>query len=162
LSGWRAFGVGLPNTIVNQIVYNPLVDVVALSLFGRGTWLLYDATAYFATANVLRFGLADNDSAPDAGFLTNGIYASRNLEKAGLGTLTINGTTSYPGTTSVLAGRLAANGNLSSSSALFVGPNGTLGGIGIVPTTTVAGILAPGNSIGTITVNGNLTFMPGS
>ena len=27
-------GLGLPNTIVNQIVYNPAVDVLALSLFG--------------------------------------------------------------------------------------------------------------------------------
>lgn len=162
LSGWRAFGFGLPNAIVNQLVYNPSVDVLAVNLFGRGAWLLYDVTAYFPTATVLRFGLADNDSAPPESILTNGVYASRDLEKVGTGTLTIAGTTRYSGTTSVLGGQLAANGNLSSSSDLFVGPGGTLGGTGIVPTTVVAGTLGPGNSIGTITVNGNLTFNPGS
>ena len=72
LSGWRAFGFGLPNTIANQLVYNPAVDVLAVSLFGRGAWLLYDVTAYFPSAFVLRFGLADNDSAPPASVLTNG------------------------------------------------------------------------------------------
>ncbi len=162
LSGWRAFGFGLPNTIVNQLVYNPAVDVLAVNLFGRGAWLLYDVTAYFPTATVLRFGLADNDSAPPASILTNGTHASRNLEKVGTGTLTITGTTSYTGATSVLGGRLVANGNLSSSSELFVAAAGTLGGSGIVPSTEVAGTLAPGNSIGTITVNGNLAFVPGS
>ena len=43
------------------MTYNPTVDVLAMSLLGRGTWLLYDTTAYFSTATVLRFGLADND-----------------------------------------------------------------------------------------------------
>ena len=49
-SNWRAFGFGLPNTIVNQLIYNPTVDVLAVSLFGRGAWLLYDVTTYFPTA----------------------------------------------------------------------------------------------------------------
>ncbi|WIM09256.1 autotransporter domain-containing protein [Enhydrobacter sp.] len=170
LSPWRAFGFGLPNTIANQLVYNPDADVLAVSLWGRGAWLLYDVTAYFPSALVLRFGLADNDSTPPDSILTNGDYASRNLEKVGTGTLTIDGTTSYTGTTGVLGGRLIANGNLTSSSALFVDAAGTLGGTGIVPTTTVSGVLAPGNPAGNpagnptgnLTVNGNLTFNPGS
>jgi autotransporter-associated beta strand protein len=162
LSPWRAFGFGLPNTIANQLVYNPEADVLAVSLWGRGAWLLYDVTAYFPSALVLRFGLADNDSAPPDSILTNGDYASRNLEKVGTGTLTIDGTTSYSGTTSVLGGRLIANGNLTSSSALFVDAPGTLAGTGIVPTTTVSGVLAPGNPTGNLTVAGNLTFNPGS
>ena len=67
----------------------------------RGAWLLYDVTAYFPSALVLRFGLADNDSAPPASFLTNGNYAYASLEKVGSGTLTISGTTGYTGSTSV-------------------------------------------------------------
>ena len=47
LANWRAFGVGLPNTIVNQMSYNENADVLAVSLFGRGAWLLYDVTAYY-------------------------------------------------------------------------------------------------------------------
>jgi autotransporter-associated beta strand protein len=162
LANWRTFGLGLPNTIVNQIVYNPAVDVLALSLFGRGAWLLYDVTAYFPSATVLRFGLADNDSTPPASFLTNGNYAARSLEKVGSGTLTISGTTAYTGSTSVLAGQLVANGNLSSSSGVFVAGGAMLSGTGIVPSTVVSGALAPGNSPGTLTVSGNLTFNGGS
>jgi autotransporter-associated beta strand protein len=162
LSGWSSFGRGLPNTIVSQLTYNPSVDVLAVGLYGRGAWVMYDVTSFFSTATTLRFGLADNDSAPDASFLTNGVYASRNLEKVGAGTLTIDGTTSYKGTTRVLGGQLTANGDLRSSSSLFVGPAGMLRGTGMLPSTTVSGVLAPGNSIGTLTVNGNLVFNPGS
>jgi autotransporter-associated beta strand protein len=162
LSGWMPFGTNLPNALIGQLSYNPAADVLAVGTFGRGAWLLYDVTAYFPTATVLRFGLADNDSAPDASFLTNGIYASRNLEKVGAGTLTINGTSSYKGSTRVLGGQLVVNGDLSSSSGVFVDGPATLSGIGILPSTVVSGRLAPGNSIGTITVMGNLVFNPGS
>jgi outer membrane autotransporter protein len=162
LANWRLFGFGLPNTFVNQIAYNPAVDVLALGLFGRGAWVLYDTTAYFPTATVLRFGLADNDSAPPDAILTNGVYAARALEKVGSGTLTIGGTTSYSGATSVLGGVLVANGNLTSSSGVFVGPDATLAGTGIVPSTVVSGMVAPGNSIGTLTVNGNFMQNAGS
>ena len=162
LANWRAFGVGLPNTIVNQMSYNEHADVLAVSLFGRGAWLLYDVTAYYPTALELRFGLADNDAAPDASFLTNGTRASRNLVKYGYGTLTIGGTATYSGQTNVVGGRLNVNGDITRSSDVVVGPGGILGGVGFVPSTLVAGTLAPGNSIGTITVNGNLAFVPGS
>ncbi len=158
LSNWRAFGFGLPNTFANQLNYNDTADVLAAGLFGRGAWLLYDVTTYFSTAPVLRFGAADNDSAPDAAFLTG----NRNLEKVGLGTLNIAGTTSYTGETLVNGGRLTANGSLLSSSGVTVGVDGTLGGTGFVPSTVVMGALAPGNSIGTIAVVGNLTFTAGS
>jgi uncharacterized protein with beta-barrel porin domain len=80
----------------------------------------------------------------------------------GSGTLTISGTTGYTGSTSVLGGQLVANGNLSSSSGLFVGPGALLSGTGILPSTVVSGALAPGSPIGTLTVNGNLSFNPGS
>ncbi len=158
LSNWRAFGFGLPNTIANQLNYNDTADVLAVGLFGRGAWLLFDVTTYFSTATVLRFGAADNDSTPATSFLTG----NRNLEKVGTGTLNITGTTTYTGETLVNGGRLAANGSLLSSSGLTVGRDGTLGGTGFVPSTLVMGALAPGNSIGTITVVGNLTFTTGS
>ena len=64
LSNWRAFGFGLPNTFANQLNYNDTADVLAVGLFGRGAWLLYDVTTYFSTATVLRYGAADNDSHP--------------------------------------------------------------------------------------------------
>ncbi len=159
LSGWAAFGRGLPNTIVNLLAYNPSVDVLAVSLFGRGVWTLYDVTSYFSTATVLQYGLADNDSAPDASFLTG----ARPLIKYGSGTLTISGTASYTGSTTVNDGTLLANGSLASSSDLLIQAAGTVRGIGTLPQTTVNGTLAPGNNaIGTLTVNNGLTFNAGS
>ena len=162
LANWRPFGFGLPNTFIYQMAYNPTVDVLAMSLFGRGAWVLYDTTTYFPTARVLRFGLADNDSAPSDSILTNGIYASRDVEKVGSGILTIGGTTSYSGATTVRRGALVANGNLTSSSGVFVDRDATLRGTGILPSTVVSGTVAPGNSIGTLTVSGNFVQNAGS
>jgi outer membrane autotransporter protein len=116
LTGWRAFGQGLPNALVTQLVYNPTVDVLAAALVGRGAWVLYDVTSYFPQATVLQFGLADNDSMPDASFLTNGSYASRALIKYGAGTLTIAGPATYTGGTTINNGILQiGNGGASGS-----------------------------------------------
>ena len=60
LVNWRLFGTGLPNAVVNQLVYNPAIDAMAVSTYGRGAWVLYDVTAYFASATALNFGRADN------------------------------------------------------------------------------------------------------
>jgi autotransporter-associated beta strand protein len=158
LSNWRAFGFGLPNTIVGQLSYNPAVDVLAVGLFGRGAWLLYDVTSYFPSATVLRFGLADNDSMPDASILTG----NRPLEKMGTGTLTLTGTASYTGSTTVNAGTLRVAGSIASSTALTVGSAGTLSGNGIVPTTVMNGTLAPGNPGGALTVAGTYTQNAGA
>jgi autotransporter-associated beta strand protein len=159
LSGWAAFGRGLPNTIVNLLAYNPTVDVLAVGLYGRGVWTLYDVTSYFSTATVLQYGLADNDSAPDASFLTG----ARPLIKYGTGTLTISGTSSYTGSTTVNDGTLVVNGSIASSSNLLIEADGTVRGIGTLPQTVVNGTLAPGNNaIGTLTVNNGLTFNGGS
>ncbi len=62
---WRAFGQGLPNALVYQMVYNPTADVLAVASIGRGAYVLYDVTSYFPQATVLQFGLADNNSMPE-------------------------------------------------------------------------------------------------
>ena len=87
LTNWRAFGTGLPNTQVSALSYNAAVDVLAVGTFGRGVFTLYDVTSYFPQATVLQFGLANNDSVPDASFLTNGTVGNRPLIKYGTGTL---------------------------------------------------------------------------
>ncbi|MDP1749882.1 MAG: autotransporter domain-containing protein [Reyranella sp.] len=164
LSPFRAFGASLPNAIVYQLGYNPAADVLAVSSFGRGAWLLYDVTTYFTTATTLKFGAANNNSEPTDAQLAAGTGAAvgRGLEKVGTGTTTINGTSGYTGATTITDGTMAVNGDLTSSGGVTIGPNGTLGGNGFVPTTVVAGALAPGNSVGVITVVGDLTFNPGS
>ncbi|MBR1086413.1 autotransporter domain-containing protein [Bradyrhizobium manausense] len=116
LSNWRAFGQGLPNTLVYQMAYNPTVDVLAVSSIGRGAYALYDVTSYFPQASVLQFGLADNNSAPDASYLTDGTVGSRPLIKYGSGTLMIAGNASYTGGTTINGGVLVlGNGGASGS-----------------------------------------------
>jgi autotransporter-associated beta strand protein len=165
LDPFLAFGAGLPNTMVNLLAYNPTVDVLAVGLWGRGIWTLYDVTSYFPTAQTLIYGLANNDSSPDAFYLTNGERTSRGLQKFGTGTLTINGTASYTGATTVAGGTLVVNGSIASSSGLAVAAGGVLSGGGVVPATTVSGAVAPGlasNAPTTLTVNTSYTQAPGS
>ena len=59
----------------------------------------------------------------------------------------------------VNGGTLAANGDITSASSVTVNAGGILGGNGVVGATIInGGGLAPGSSIGTLTVQGNLVF----
>lgn len=79
------------------------------------------------------------------------------------GTFVLNATNTYAGATTVNSGAaLIVNGSIASSSGLTVAQSGVVGGTGVLPSTTVNGTLSPGNSIGTIAVNGKLTFGLGS
>ena len=84
------------------------------------------------------------------------------MVQAGSGETILTGASSYAGPTTVAAGLLTVNGSITSS--VFVNAGGTLGGSGVVgPTTILAGAtLSPGNSVGTLTVNGNLVFAAAS
>lgn len=121
---WRSFGTNLPNTMVSALAYNPSADALVVSLWGRGIWTLYDVTSYFSSASVLQFGLADNDSTPDPSLLTG----ARPLVKDGIGTLTITGTATYSGGTTVKNGVLvlSGSGTLGATSAATTVSGGTL------------------------------------
>jgi autotransporter-associated beta strand protein len=83
---------------------------------------------------------------------------ARNLTKTGGGTLTLTRNNTYTGTTQVNGGTLLVNGNQPQSAVSVNGA--TLGGTGTVgPVTMVAGgVVAPGTSVGTLRVQGNVTF----
>ena len=169
LSGWRAFGTGLPNALVYQMAYNPAVDVLAASSIGRGAWVMYDVTSNFPQATVLQFGLADNDSHPDASLLTDGTVGTRPLIKYGAGTLTITGNATYSGSTTVNGGTLDVEGTLSNTSAVTINSSATLTGTGTVDPLTVSiasgGMFVPG-TVGvpgtSMTIAGNLAFQSGA
>jgi autotransporter-associated beta strand protein len=88
------------------------------------------------------------------------------LAKSGTGTWTLSGTNTYTGTTSVNGGTLFINGNNSAATgAVTVNATGTLGGTGTIGgAVTVSasagggGTIAPGASVGTLTLSSSLTF----
>ena len=90
--------------------------------------------------------------------------AGGHLQKAGAGRLTLNGTSTYGGNTTVSAGTLVVNGSLAASAGVTVLSGATLGGTGLVAATFLddGARLAPGNSPGILRVTNDLTLSGGS
>ena len=92
---------------------------------------------------------------------SNNISGIGGFSKAGAGTLLLTGLNTYIGDTTITGGVLRVDGSIATSN-LTVTSGATLQGIGTVGHTSMAGILSPGNSVGTLTVNGNLNLLAGS
>nr|WP_232793413.1 autotransporter domain-containing protein [Caulobacter hibisci] len=89
------------------------------------------------------------------------ISGSGQLRQVGAGKTELTGTSSgFTGSTTVERGTLAVNGGLGGTLDVWSGAR--LQGVGTVGTTVVSGTIAPGNSIGALTVAGGVTFKPGS
>ncbi|RQW42671.1 S-layer family protein [Novosphingobium sp. LASN5T] len=114
-----------------------------------------------------------NDSALEFIQATDGTYAGSitgtgTLAKSGSGALTLTGSSAIGGATTVSAGRLAVNGTLATG-GLTVANGAVLSGSGTI-TMASDGILAvssgatlaPGNSPGTLMVNGSVSLASGS
>ena len=92
------------------------------------------------------------------------IAGAGGFAKIGTGLQVLSGISSYSGATTVTGGILSVDGSIASSSLVTVARGGVLAGTGTVGHTLVnaGGALSPGNSIGTLTVKGDLTFAAGS
>lgn len=111
------------------------------------------------------------DQVSDASY-TGVLSGAGTFTKAGTGSLQMAGDSSgFAGTTTIAGGLLSisSSDNAALGGSMRVLQGGTLGGNGTVGSggasmVTIAsgGTLSPGNSIGTLTVNGNLTFEAGS
>ena len=119
------------------------------SIEGEGNFILGDKN----------LEVGSDDLSTTVSGVISGVNGS--LTKTGNGTLNLTGSNTYTGATDVDAGILRVNGSLASS-LTTVHSGAALGGNGTLRDTTISGTLAPGNSIGTLTVSGALTFAPGS
>ena len=100
-----------------------------------------------------------NEDSTFAGTIVDG-GTKTGLTKVGSATLTLTGTNTYTGATTVAAGVLAVDGSIAGSSLTTVNDGAKLQGIGTLGATTVnaGGHVAPGNSIGTLNVSGNMSI----
>jgi outer membrane autotransporter protein len=146
------------------------VDISSLAASGISVGSLSgDGTVSLGAKALTLGGLGKNDTiggAIEDGGFARGVGGS--LIKIGAGKLILNGVNTYTGLTTVADGKLIV-GDDSHADAMLAGAvnvnaGGTLGGIGTVGTTTIArgATVAPGNSIGTLRVEGDIAFAAGS
>jgi outer membrane autotransporter protein len=145
----------------------------ALTLTGTNTYLggtTVNAGSLVGTSRSLQ-GAINNNGTLIFNQSFDGVYGGAMsgpgaLLKQGTGTLAVTGdSSSYSGAIQLMAGGLEVNGHLGGS--LLATSGTTLGGTGIVGTTVIASgaTLSPGSAtapFGTLQVNGDLTFAPGS
>lgn len=113
-------------------------------------------------------GAIANDTAlvvdqPTDAVMANSVSGAGSFTKQGAGRLNLVGTFAMTGPVSIEAGALAVNASLAAS-PVHVASGATLSGNGTVGATTVrsGGNITPGNSIGTLHVNGTLVQEAGS
>jgi autotransporter-associated beta strand protein len=107
---------------------------------------------------VLTLGITTGSSLDSSSTLTSSaeIMGDGSLIKDGSYQQILSGALTYTGPTTVQAGTLIINGT--STSSTTVNSGATLGGTGtITGNVTNSGTVSPGNSIGTLTINGNYT-----
>lgn len=94
------------------------------------------------------------------------IQGTTSLIKEGSGRWTLIGANTYAGATIVNGGTLLVNGNQSGATGLvMVNAGATLGGSGVIGGAVAVdtnGVLAPGASVGTLTINNSLTLTSGA
>ncbi|KDB72273.1 outer membrane autotransporter barrel domain protein [Bordetella bronchiseptica B20-10725633] len=115
------------------------------------------STGSFASARALTLGAAGGTFAT-LGATTLGwdaaIDGAGGLTKTGAGDLVLSQANTYAGPTLIKEGRLAVNGSI--ASPVTIDPGGVLGGTGrVLGAVANSGTVAPGNSIGTLTIVGN-------
>ena len=138
------------------------VDFSGLTTAGTTAGSIAGAGLYVVGSKQLTVG-SNNLSTTVSGIIADGGSSGGvggSLVKVGSGTLTLSGANTYTGGTTLNAGGLVVNGSLASGVTMN---GGTLGGSGTIAGLVAnAGTLAPGNSIGTLTVNGNLVQAAGA
>ena len=143
----------------------------SLTKAGAGTMILGAANTYSGTttisAGTLQVGNGGTTGTLGAGNVANGgtlvfnrsddstysgiISGSGEVTKSGIGRLSLSGSSSYTGATTVSAGDLNLSGGSITNSAVTVASGASLSGYGSVGTIGGAGAINPGNSPGILT-----------
>jgi fibronectin-binding autotransporter adhesin len=161
----RGYGNGAGTALRSEDANNPLV----VSIAGTGNHTFHvlgnEATTVQSTA-----------------ILANKIGENGTITKTGAGSMTINSTSTYTGSTTISAGTLllGSGGSIATSSTINVATGATFnvsavsggyvlgtgqtlkGGGTVLGNATINGNLQPGNSPGLLTVNGTLTLASNS
>ena len=143
-----------------------LADTVAVSLGSGSTMTLTndETIGSLAGSGDVNLGTALLTTGGDDTSTTfsGAIGGTGSLTKTGTGTFTLSGTNTYIGATSVNAGTLVVNGSIATSSSVTVS-TATLQGTGTLPALMIGsgGVVAPGNSPGTLTVTNGLAIGAG-
>lgn len=159
-----------------------IIGMGALVQAGSGT-LILDADNYYTNGTRIENGTLQIGSGGASGWIagdvTNDgtlafkrsdafeffgkISGTGGLQQQGKGAVVLSGNNNYTGVTDVLSGRLVVNGSISPSILTTVYEGAELGGVGTVGHTYInGGTLAPGNSIGTLNVAGDLRLTASS
>ncbi len=164
---------------IDMDVSGPISGVASVEKAGTGT-LLFTGTNSYSGGTTITTGKLQGNTDGLQGSIINesqlvfdqdfdGIYAGAmtgtvgTLVKQGTGLVNLTSTNVIGGATSITDGTLAVNGPLSGAGGITVTTSGKLQGDGpITKDIVLFGKLAPGNSIGTITLIGDQTFATGS
>jgi outer membrane autotransporter protein len=147
--------------------YGPgALTLTAVNTYSGGT--LIDTGTLSGSATSFGSGMIEDDSALVLNQPTDAVFANKlegngTLTKTGTGAINYTGTGGYNGVATIQSGLFAVNGALPNAS-FQVAAGATLGGNGVIGNATIAsqGTIAPGNSIGLLTLNGNLSQAAGS
>ena len=165
-----AFGAGTGAINFNQSDAVTITSVISgagtLNQLGSGTTILSASNTY-TRGTVVSAGSLVDTTASLQGAITNnaavtfnqstvGTYSgamsgSGSLSKTGIGRLSLSGSSSYNGATTVSAGELNLSGGSIANSAVTVASGASLSGYGSVGTIGGAGAINPGNSPGILT-----------
>lgn len=159
--GTAAFETDSTSKVDFSLSLGPLADGVVNvgSLAGAGTYV-----AGFGQTLVVG---GNNRSTEVSGTIEDGFVDGTiggSLSKVGAGTLILSGINTYTGITTVSGGKLIVNGSTASSDITLVEAGATIGGLGTVGSLAVGagGILAPGDTAGTLNVQGDLIVEDGA
>ena len=159
----RLSGAGTLGSTNGPLTFNGTNDLLDLNGTSQGIGNLSGTagtiTNSAAATSRLTVGNGDNGGGTFSGAIVSG-NGPIALVKAGAGIITLSGTNTYTGTTSVSNGTLLVNGSLGTNVVSVTG--GSLGGTGLIAGPVVVtnfGTLTAGSvAIGTLTISNNLTL----